>query len=475
LVGGGFSVRFGKTLIYMNTPKRDELLIKIKQINSFNIEKNALINYPDKETWKEEKFDHYSIINLITLTKRAFEQLEKELETEDHLVYPNEWTSEYFGNKYLEHAINEVLESFQANRGFDSFYQTILWIIDYEMYFGIWNKSKYKIHDIKAIDLKNKEVELKAFSDALNVEFQRLANLKTSLEEERQKNQAFSTQKETEIDQKIESFNETYKKIEDIDRFWQNSVELEGKIKTTNESSSNVLTEIQKTFDTRNGEFEDLKKTIISIKDENEILKSNLSDLRIAYEEKLKEINAEKKYIDEKKKEIEVLTGFAADSSLGHSFMQRKVQLTYSTYIWLLGFVLLAAGCGYWLYLSFTELKSNTGDVWADLFINSLKTIPAFIILGFASKQYAKERNLQEDYAFKQAVAVTINAYADQLQGESIQDRKDLIKNTVEKIYTAPKIEKESTLSHLAIRRKEAREITKKLMDIVEKKLNSQN
>ena len=70
------------------------------------------------------------------------------------------------------------------------------------------------------------------------------------------------------------------------------------------------------------------------------------------------------------------------------------------------------------------------------ILVNSLKALPAVGLLLFAISQYVKERNFQEEYAFKSAVALTINSYADQLN--EITNKDKMIMESVTQIYKSP-------------------------------------
>jgi hypothetical protein len=73
---------------------------------------------------------------------------------------------------------------------------------------------------------------------------------------------------------------------------------------------------------------------------------------------------------------------------------------------------------------------------WEFFAVNTLKSIPAVILLFFVINQYRKERNFQEEYAFKSAVALTIKAYSDQIN--SAENKDKLILEAVGRIYSTP-------------------------------------
>jgi hypothetical protein len=95
-----------------------------------------------------------------------------------------------------------------------------------------------------------------------------------------------------------------------------------------------------------------------------------------------------------------------------------------------------------WIFLLITDFGTNFHLVpkWDSVFLNFLKTSPLFVALGFALTQYSKERSLWEDYAFKAAVALTINPYADKLDGiETNKLKQQLIVDSIMNVYSKPK------------------------------------
>lgn len=453
----------------MNNAQRESILEICKQIKSTDLEAVALIKYPEQSAWKTTMIGDLSVFEMIRLTKRLVDQFISEFSDDEYALYPYDYTHPVYGGNNVHAHISSIQQHLSSQSTFDHWFSSIHWLVGYQMTFGFWNKSKLKVHDVKAIELKDKEIELNALNAQYKSGLTEVAELKKQLDAGKIELVNLLKSKTDELNEIKNGFAEAQKNVGDINTKWQNSVEFEGKIKTIYDSSSNLLTETGRQKEEQAKTFDELKKSIDELQsvttEVNTEIKKTLDD----YKQKLESIKNERKYIDDKKKEIENLTGFAADSSLGHSFLKRTTALTNATNIWLAVFVILVAGSGYWLYISFTDLKVNTGNVWADFFMNALKTIPAFVVLGFAAKQYSRERSLQEEYAFKQAVAVTVNAYADQLQQDVNADRKELIKDTVGKIYTPPKIEKDSSWPTMSFRNKEHKEIINKLIEVLNK------
>ena len=98
---------------------------------------------------------------------------------------------------------------------------------------------------------------------------------------------------------------------------------------------------------------------------------------------------------------------------------------------------------GVWIVIVFTCLLPHFTNEWLNIMISILKTSPAFILLGFVFSQYKKERNLQEEYAFKSAVAMTLTAYSEMLSESDDPkniSRQQMLLKSIEMVYNQPQI-----------------------------------
>lgn len=99
-----------------------------------------------------------------------------------------------------------------------------------------------------------------------------------------------------------------------------------------------------------------------------------------------------------------------------------------------------------WVYLVFTNFSSDLGMPWVNLVVNAVKTSPAWLLVEFCIAQYKKEREYQEQYAFKSAVAMTITSYSDMLSDnkhDEISIKERLLLQAVNNIYEKPTIVQE--------------------------------
>ena len=172
-------------------------------------------------------------------------------------------------------------------------------------------------------------------------------------------------------------------------------------------------------------------------------------------------------YFEERNSYLDDLIGREVGASLFETFKQRKAELNTSITFWKWCVPITALATIIWIFVLF-----GNGDLgalgWQVIFINSLKAIPAVGLLLFAISQYNKERNFQEEYAFKSAVALTVNSYADQINAESNKDK--MIMESVGEIYKTPLSRKNNQANEAKTLIGTARELTDVAKSLVDKK-----
>jgi hypothetical protein len=90
-----------------------------------------------------------------------------------------------------------------------------------------------------------------------------------------------------------------------------------------------------------------------------------------------------------------------------------------------------------WVGLAYKYLRKDGADVWQMVAMNFGLLVPAVFMVGWTMRQYGRERQFHEEYAFRSSVAMTLSAFADRLEGTS-DGRSDLIRQTVERLYQMP-------------------------------------
>ena len=206
----------------------------------------------------------------------------------------------------------------------------------------------------------------------------------------------------------------------------------------------------QETIEALNGKANNIVTALKSAQDHiqeqintnNDVIsqsKQALEDFKADSDYKISQITSDYESVSNNADEVRKMMGYIADGTLSHSFNKRKGDLEKSVQSWRDSCAWIAVIAIIWVCVVFFKLNADTGNVWADILINGIKSSPLFFLLGFVISQYQKERNLLEEYAFRESVAVTLTAYLEQIPNDKEEENKrNLLISTVEQLYTKP-------------------------------------
>jgi len=204
----------------------------------------------------------------------------------------------------------------------------------------------------------------------------------------------------------------------------------------------------------------------------SEILKSNkeISDKQIEVSHYMKLAEDLYNSLMSKKENIDLLQQFSSDKALGARFHERKVEIEKSVKFWKWSSLAVLLGSVTWSGIVFKYFAYDSDIAWLDFLVNSIKTIPPYFILGFAVNQYRKERNFQEEYAFKSAISMTLTAYSNML-GQSEENKNnaqiEMLQNSISSIYTQPRVHTESNRPFFSFNSKDVSESLKQLVEAI--------
>lgn len=220
-----------------------------------------------------------------------------------------------------------------------------------------------------------------------------------------------------------------------INNMFNSTTSVVEKINSQLALSENKNNSIDKIFDDSEKALNAIKLNISQYKDEYSDISKKLIALNSSFDEKLAFVADKESYFKERNDYLDALIGREVGASLFETFKQRKNELAPSVSFWKYAVPFLAVSTVLWIFFLFHLSEGQTMD-YKLIIINSIKALPAIGLLLFGIAQYSKERNFQEEYAFKSAVALTLKAYAEQLISEENKDA--LILSSVSSIYKSP-------------------------------------
>lgn len=339
----------------------------------------------------------------------------------------------------------------------------LLYLIRYQMQMGIWDRSETRVHagnDLKALEvlksIQAQNAKQKGEIETLRAEHEKLNKLVSAKQKE----------------------------LNEIENLRDSARTNRGEIETILKEAAKNKEALETLVATQNSNKAEIKKALEEIVDRQTSTNKRLEEIDTLH----KEAEKLQKEILDKRSEIDRLTGRAADGSLGHTFKARFAELEKRVDLWM-RIIIGAFALGVtWFAASFYIIPVPSGDPWVYFFFLTLKLTPSLVLIFWALQQYGRERSFLEEYAFKSAVALTVHAYADELASEKYsleeedfgdsseyrmylkdreKDRKELIKETVDRLYRDPMIHKEHSSRWLSLRPKAAKEVIAEVRNLV--------
>ncbi|WP_444647696.1 hypothetical protein ACSLMO_12645 [Flavobacterium columnare] len=420
----------------MNINQRQQVLDVLDLIDNQNVKEKLIENYPEVSDLTKVGIGNYNASELVHLISKMTIQLRNELEKGLKFFLPfTENFSNDFGTVNLHQDLNQILSYIQHKR-FDKIEPILEKLIHYQIKNGFWDKSNVKSHSINQEELKKQKNAIEINQIALNKNIENYESLKNLIEEKTKEFNDFIIDKKEELSQVLNLFNNAKSYLNDItdikSQIQNKETEINGILKSVNEKLESITIDIS-----------DYKNDFEIIKTDNTSLKKELDTKLFDASLQLEKAKEELVFIDSKKSQIEILTGMAADGALGSKFDQRQVKLDKALIFWKWAVPVVSLLTLTWVIIVFTYLSTHFKNEWFNILINIIKTSPMFILLGFVFSQYKKERNLQEEYAFKSAVAMTLTAYSEMLSKADTENnisRQQMLLKSIELVYNQPNI-----------------------------------
>ncbi|MEG1951763.1 MAG: hypothetical protein RRY07_10595 [Bacteroidaceae bacterium] len=162
------------------------------------------------------------------------------------------------------------------------------------------------------------------------------------------------------------------------------------------------------------------------------------SELQVYSEEHFSKLKEVKQLIDKALIALQYTT--AGGMSKAFQDQYDKANGKWTTWTWLLGasgFVAITLGLGIWIVLGWGIDK--TAEINIPAMIGRLSMIP-FTLLGalFCARQYVKQKNIIEDYAYKTVLSKSIVAFSEELRMKDEKGYTEYISTVLKEIHQDP-------------------------------------
>ncbi len=445
----------------MNINQKQIVQDGLEAIKSTDVEQLLIAAYPTETDFSKINISKYSAAEFLFLFNKMISQLEEELENGLGFLLPfTENYSNDFGAVNLQSDLSHI-HSYLTSSQFTTVEPILDRLIHYQIKNGFWNKSEVKLHPVELEELKKQKTLIDLNQKALDKNLIAYNGLKANLETTISEFNTYIDEKKLELTQITNLLSTANAQLTEINTIVSNATNKDTEI-------DGILKNIKDKVTTVSESITEYEADFTAIKKDNSTLKLELETAIAKVLEDLKKSKEGIEFIESNKEEIVRLTGMAADGALGSKFDQRQDKLEKGLVFWKKSVPGVTVLSVIWVLVVFICLKANTGDIWINLLINLLKTSPVFILMGFVFSQYKKERNLQEEYAFKSAVAMTLTAYSEMLSNSDKEDnisRQQMLLKSIEMVYNQPQIHQVKNETLFSFNTKDLKETVVELND----------
>lgn len=459
----------------MNTEQRQDLLNAIAEFKKTDFDTPFKERYKDSVSIDSIRFGDYPIEELFIAAQKSVFLLENFLKKDTWQPLQNSIVISSYNNLTLANIVKRITSHFKS-ADYDQAAIETNRLVHYEMQNGFWNKIKrtgsvINIATSEAVDKKSKLT-----LEHINARGKKIESLINDLEDAKSKFDELVKTQSQEINTIRTNQTQTGDILTEMKCIQERASATKQAIDALNKKADDIITELETS---QEGIEEQIKTNNNTISD----FKSALESFQKDAEQKLQIIKEDYDNVSANADEVRKMMHFIKDGALAHSFNIRTRAIHKAVIAWGIGSFVSAIMMGFWIYIVFTSLDTSVaGDttansaavIFANLVINLGKTSPMVVLFGFSLSQYIKERNLQEEYAFKEAVAVTLTAYLDQLDGEEDENKRALLISTVEKLYTKPALASDKSLS-VSLSSKDVADALKNLSEALKIINNPQN
>lgn len=258
-------------------------------------------------------------------------------------------------------------------------------------------------------------------------------------------NDAYFSKIKVDIEEKHDKINSTVAALGLI----QNQMET---INNFIKDGNNIINSMTETFHKKHEEHTnkvaDVSAYILQIKNQAEkiidsraIVEQNMEKIQTAIDTST-DIENIKKQIQQYESQLTNLLGKSVGINLFRTFAARKKELNLPVKKWTMYMIISFIVAAIWVFLVINNFFVDKEHFfvdnvwWHNIIGNLIKSSPAFLFIFYCINQRNKERQFQEEYAFKASVALTIEAYSKLLANNEQKDK--LILESVQNIYKSP-------------------------------------
>lgn len=382
-----------------------------------------------------------TVSEFIVHFKKAIDKLDTVLNTEKVHFIP--FTYNYqndFGNGTLQSLLTNIFNLINNNDYVNAQKNTST-LIHYEIVNGIYEEPRFPKNYLRIEKINDSEERIELLSKQMGKYSKEISTSISTLEDATSSLKDFQETKQNELQNITNLVTTATSQVNEITELLNKSTQHQTQITSILEQQGKLLENSNQLLKEQQGGFKEYNSTLESLmQDVNGSLVSVSNQVK-EFDKKLEFVESKKTYFEERNKYLNDLIGKQVGTDLFLTFNNRKDELKTSVRLWG-ALVFVAAGLAvaaiFFVFnlANFTQNVSDGSSLIRFFLFNSLKTVPFIYLLYFSIVQFTRERTYQEEYAFKSAVALTINAYRELVEDPEKKDK--FVIESVLGIYNPP-------------------------------------
>ena len=439
----------------MNQEQKQRVLAQLDPFWKLDIDKRIAEVYKDYTDLSSIAVGYYTVSELSQYSKKVISQLGQVLETPFSNILPFQYQFQNdFGNGNLGDDLTNMNALIEANNFADAV-NVLTRLVYYQVANGFWDKVLEKDDKKRFARIVEMESKLNLVSEQLAKNIETNKTILETLKTEKENLELLVTTKKKELAEIEGLLPSARNNSDEINKLLNTSTATNESINGLLTQQETKLTDITKKFDEEKVAYTTFQNEIKDLKElfNTEIKASTKKN--IDFDAMLLSVTEKSKTFEDRIAVLNELIGKEGAEKLFNTFNDRRNALDKPVSRWAnivfgTGIIALALIVG--IFTNFFGLVGGlpTNVDWHYLLINSIKSLPVMIVLLFTIKQYVRERTFQEEYAFRSAIALTVQAYGD-IAGTK---KEELIMKAITTIYSLPSMMKEKTNSFFGYRSK---------------------
>ncbi|MBK6483743.1 MAG: hypothetical protein IPG01_11565 [Chitinophagaceae bacterium] len=448
----------------MNQSNKDQVIVLLQPFWDLDIDKRIAEAYKDSPDLETVVVGHYTVSEISGYSKKMISQLGQILDTAFANILPYEYQfNNDFGNGNLKDDITTLNTSIGAN-DFATASTVLSRLVYYQVVNGFWNKVMEKDDKKRFARIVEMESKINLITEQLSKNIETNKSILQGLNFEKDNIEQFVAIKRKELTEIESLLPAARNNSEEITRLHNTSIATNESINSLLTQQNTKLEEITKKYEEERSTYSTFQQELKDLKDSfNTEIKAGVKK-NTDFDAMLISVADRSDTFDNRIEVLNELIGKEGAQKLFNTFNDRKNSLEgpikrWANIVFATGIIALALIIGI-----FTNFYGWIGELpteidWHYLLINSIKALPIMIVLLFTIKQYVRERTFQEEYAFRSAIALTVQAYGD-IAGTK---KEELIMKAISTIYSLPSIMKDRSNSFFGYRSKILNETMKEL------------